>query len=323
MKKNETVVPDPNDIETGIVPVSNNTQVILPDVAQFVQLVEKRSALVDAAMPIAIKSTIKSDWCDLGGNPYPKDEAIEKIRLRFGISASRPSFEKDESKDEKGIRYMWTCYMDFSLPGSTEVLSCIGTASNRKAFYAKAHGTWRKQYEIHEDNIKKHAWTNCMHNGITRILGLRGITWDQVEQHVKFTRKEVDRVDYDKSQDETQSRGTTKAKSKTKTKSKSKGEKKDYCSAKRVTDILTEWFLVTDYLMSIGASEEEIYIGYLKFPKPDASGNAHATSDTVQKYKTKRAIDWVEKAIKEIKSVEDMSGYGEYVEAVQDEDKGE
>lgn len=304
------------ETETKLVPANVGADLVLMDVEQFVGYIERRSKLLEAAVPIALASTLKSDWCNLQGKPYPMDSAIEKFRVRFGISCTNPRFAREVSEDEKGSRYQWTCMMDFHLPGSSEVLTAIGVASNRKQFYAKAGDRWKKQYEIHEDNIKKHAWTNCMHNGITRILGLRGITWEEVEKFVQFKRKDVTAVDYDGGNKgaataTTSSRPASKAKAETKSKAKAT-PKADV--APDAVEVKSEWFLRANYLMSIGAEEEEIYSGYLPFKAPDKQGNKWAQPEQVEKFKTKKSIAWLKDAIKEIDENEDMSGYEDFLD---------
>jgi hypothetical protein len=324
-RRQRTNEPAETDV-IGLTGLPAKAEEILPDVDQFIQLVERRSELVKAAIPIALASTTKNDWCTIEGRPYPKDEAIEKIRLRFGISAMNPRYHKDVSEDEKGTRYIWSCEMDFTLPGSTEVLTCIGTASNRKPFYAKRGSEWKKQYEIHEENIKKHAWTNCMHNGITRIIGIRGISKEELQKHVKFKMSDVDKIEYDgggnKPARQQQRRNEppppedpapTPAKAKTKAKTAA-SKKEPSADAEVIESTLQEFLDVCDYLIDAGATEEQILEGYLAYPKPAPDGSTYPTIEQIQAYKTKRAITFLQKAIVEIKSNEDMSGYDEFLE---------
>jgi hypothetical protein len=49
--------------------------------------------------------------------------------------------------------------------------------------------------EFDETNIKKAAYSNLMVNGITRVLGIRNLTWDDLEPY-GIKQGEVARVEY-------------------------------------------------------------------------------------------------------------------------------
>jgi hypothetical protein len=46
--------------------------------------------------------------------------------------------------------------------------------------------------------VKKAAYTNLLGNGITRILGLRNLTWEDLQEFAGISKDQVGRVDYKK-----------------------------------------------------------------------------------------------------------------------------
>ena len=71
----------------------------------------------------------------------------------------------------------------------------MGTCSQRDAFFAKAKGEWLDSIEVDETNIMKASYSNFVVNGITHLLGLRNLTWEQVV-NAGIDKSKVLKVDY-------------------------------------------------------------------------------------------------------------------------------
>jgi len=174
--------------ETGLTPVQA--------VKKFMDIVAVREQILGQVLPIALASTAPHDWVDMGGNPHCCEDGVNKIRFRFAISVSDTRTEVIMREDERGQYAIYTTRAKFSLPGSIEVFEAIGKASARAPWYAKGKGsTWRKQSEIREDNMLIHSYTNCLHNGVMGVLGIRKLTWADIEEHVKWKRKDCANVE--------------------------------------------------------------------------------------------------------------------------------
>lgn len=147
-------------------------------------LAERADKMVNALnkiMAAAIKITTERDWCLIGGTPYLQESGAAKVARLFGISwkihEGYPVIERD------GDGYpSYTYRMTFSLGGAS--IEQDGSRSARDEFFAgKRSGKQKTVDEIDLGDVKRAAYTNCLNNGIKRILpGLRNIDVAALEQ---------------------------------------------------------------------------------------------------------------------------------------------
>jgi len=52
--------------------------------------------------------------------------------------------------------------------------------------------------EIDQGDIKKSAYTNCIGNGITRLLGIRNLTYADLEEFAGIRKEQITKVEYKK-----------------------------------------------------------------------------------------------------------------------------
>jgi hypothetical protein len=142
---------------------------------------ERRIAQIDKVITLSIRRTNENDWVDLSGKPYLTASGAEKIARLFGISWKILKSEKVMSNDEKGQFYFYQVTGIFSLAGWKDSVEAVGTCSSKDQFFAKRGGELKPISEIDETNIMKAAYSNCVANGVCRLLGIRNLTWDQVK----------------------------------------------------------------------------------------------------------------------------------------------
>jgi len=176
--------------ETALTPITDNTLIGLAEQA------EKRIDAMNKIKRIAIKLTNKHDWTDQGGKPYLQVSGAEKIARMFGISwrISEPVFEAAE-----GGHFAYTYRGNFSLAGAT--IDAIGTRSSKDPFFKRYSGKGDDRVElpvseIDKGDLKKAAYTNCIGNGITRLLGLRNMTYEDLQEFAGITPDMLGKVDY-------------------------------------------------------------------------------------------------------------------------------
>jgi hypothetical protein len=128
-----------------------------------------------------MKVTNESDWVDQNGKPYLQASGGEKIARLFGISwtIEEPLIEYEESG-----HYTYTYKGEFSL--SSASIEAIGTRSSKDPFFRKYKYENNEKIElpvsaISKDDVKKAAYTNLIGNGITRLLGIRNLTYDDLK----------------------------------------------------------------------------------------------------------------------------------------------
>ena len=178
--------------ETGLTPITDDTLISLAEQA------EKRIEAITKIKRISLKSTNRHDWVDQGGKPYLQVSGAEKIARMFGISwrISEPIKETIE-----GGHFSFTYKGYFSLAGAT--IEVIGTRSSKDGFFKKyGYENGQKQElpasEIDAGDVKKSAYTNCIGNGITRLLGIRNLTYEDLKEFSGITPDQLGKVDYKK-----------------------------------------------------------------------------------------------------------------------------
>ena len=132
---------------------------------------EKYITAMNKIMAAALKITTELDWVLIGGQPYLQESGATKVARLFGIS-----WQKNEhpqiSADTQGYK-TFTYSMRFFLGG--QFIDAEGSRSMRDEFFS-GKGCTKKPDEIDERDVRLSAYTNCINNGIKRLIpGLRGI----------------------------------------------------------------------------------------------------------------------------------------------------
>jgi hypothetical protein len=105
-------------------------------------------------------------------------------------------------ESEEGGHYSYTYTGTFSLSGAT--IEAVGTRSSKDGFFKKygkkdddGNAEVLPPSEIDKGDVKKAAFTNLIGNGITRLLGIRNLTWEDLETF-GIKKENVGKVDYKK-----------------------------------------------------------------------------------------------------------------------------
>ena len=159
---------------------------------EVAQRAEQRIEAVVKMKRIALKVTNKNDWIDESGKPYLTVSGSEKVARVFGVSwtIDEPVYEEDESG-----HYTYTYTGIFSFEGVG--IQAIGTRSSKDPFFSKSYGKDVLPANINKPNVKKAAYTNLLGNGITRLLGIRNLTYGDLEI-VGITKEDITAVQYKK-----------------------------------------------------------------------------------------------------------------------------
>jgi len=150
--------------------------IVSDDLIHMAEYAEKRVEAIKRIKRAALAVTSIHDWVDQNGKPYLQVSGAEKVARLFGISWRIDEPEKTISEDG---HYSYTYKGYFSL-GSTTIES-IGSRGSKDGFFSKSHGKDIPPSEINENYVRKSAYTNLLGNGITRLLGLRNLTWEDLK----------------------------------------------------------------------------------------------------------------------------------------------
>lgn len=153
---------------------------------------ERRIEAIKRIKLAALSVTNANDWTDQGGKPYLAVSGGEKVARLFGISwRIDPPIE--ERTEDGHFSFIFKGY--FSL-GNSEI-EAIGTRSSRDGFFSTNKGKTLPPSEIDRNDVKKSAYTNCVGNGVTRLLGIRNMTWEDLAK-VGISRESVSKIEYKK-----------------------------------------------------------------------------------------------------------------------------
>lgn len=159
---------------------------------------EKRIEAMNKIKKIALRLTNAHDWVDENGRPYLQASGAEKVGRLFGISWRISEPLKD---DLEGGHFMFTYTGEFSLAGAT--IEAVGTRSSKDPFFKKyKYGDDQRielpPSEIDPGDVKKAAYTNLLGNGITRMLGIRNLTYDDLQEFAGISKNQITSVEFKK-----------------------------------------------------------------------------------------------------------------------------
>lgn len=135
---------------------------------------EKYIAAMNRIMDAALKITSELDWVLIGGKPYLQESGATKVARLFGISVQLIG-NPTVSFDNEGYK-TFTYKARFWL--KDQYVDCEGSRGMKEDFFAKQgrDKPLKKPDEIDERDVKMAAYTNCMNNGIKRLIpNLRNI----------------------------------------------------------------------------------------------------------------------------------------------------
>lgn len=166
--------------ETAIVKAGEEQVIKVEDYEDLLSIAERRTNQVASAIQASLKITTPQDWINQSGKPYLTHAGAEKVARLFGVKISNVDTKKVWADDTKGRYYIYKTTGTVSLPGNFDSIEALGTCSQRDKFFAFKDGQWKDTSEIDETNIMKASYSNFVVNGITHLLGLRNLTWEQL-----------------------------------------------------------------------------------------------------------------------------------------------
>lgn len=150
--------------------LDTNTDNILYLAEKAEKYIEAMNRIMDAALKI----TNEFDWVLIGGKPYLQESGSTKVARLFGISIKligAPTVEFDN----EGYK-TYTYKARFML--KDQFIECEGSRNTKEDFFAKQgkDKPLKKPDEIEDRDVKMAAYTNCLNNGIKRLIpNLRNI----------------------------------------------------------------------------------------------------------------------------------------------------
>jgi len=153
----------------------------------FLAELDSANNVIERVVNAAIRATHSGQWCDMQGKPYLTGPGAEVVALRCNVSWKNVTSRKEWREDEFGKSYIYIYEADFTLGhglGAHSMEAIPGTCSSRDQFIGtnfKDGKDARPLSEVEEGSIMKAAMTNMIVNGVTRVTGIRNMTWEQLK----------------------------------------------------------------------------------------------------------------------------------------------
>lgn len=154
--------------DNGLLDTNTDNILYLADKAE--KYIEAMNRIMDAALRI----TSELDWVLIGGKPYLQESGTTKVARLFGISIQLIGTPLVEV-DSEGYK-TYTYKARFML--KDQFIECEGSRGMKEDFFAKQgkDKSLKKPDEIDDRDVKMAAYTNCLNNGIKRLIpNLRNI----------------------------------------------------------------------------------------------------------------------------------------------------
>lgn len=182
----------------------NDLPVLASDsIVQVAAEAEKRVAAIMQIKKISISITNARDWTNQQDRPYLQVSGAEKIANLFNVSW-RIDEPRIEFEDDGHFTYTYKGV--FSMGGRS--IEVEGSRSSKDPFFKKyewTEGTDGKREKkekpisaIDKRDVKMAAMTNLFGNGISRLLGIRNLTWEDLFEFAKIKKEDVQGIEYKK-----------------------------------------------------------------------------------------------------------------------------
>lgn len=175
---NELVTLNTSELDTEISMLTNDNLLAMAEQA------ERRITAINRIMNASLKITNVNDWVLIGGIPYLQESGATKVARLFGIGWKiKDNFPKLETDTDGHFTYTYEAVFKM---GGIEI-DATGSRSSKDEFFTgkedKAKGKIAKApQDIDKRDVKMSAYTNCINNGIKRILpGLRNLTVEDMQ----------------------------------------------------------------------------------------------------------------------------------------------
>jgi hypothetical protein len=156
---------------------------------------EKNIQFFNRIKVIALKLTKPSDWVDMGGQPYLMDRGTENVAIAFGVDISDLKLSMEWAEDTRGRYYAFTATGKAYSRKLGRYVEDIGVCSQRDKFFGMFGKEFKEIQDVDMANIRRKAVTNLYNRLIKRVIGLMGVTFDDLAQ-AGISREGIGKVEY-------------------------------------------------------------------------------------------------------------------------------
>jgi len=153
------------------------------ELAVFLERVERRNEAVERVLKMALGKLMPTDFHDFDGKPMLQGVGAQRLMKYFGISVTNkqriPETGYATNAQDPAKRLSVTYKATFIL-GEMEVEG-EGRRDNHNKFFGRKGGEYKDIADINLPDLDAAAVTAMYRDGITTLLGLKGVTWDYLK----------------------------------------------------------------------------------------------------------------------------------------------
>jgi len=153
-----------------------------PNAVDQLARIEEHAGAIERLCELGLQRTASGDWDDFEGKPRLRATGCEKLARVAMIKIHSIRQEEIKEVDDVGSYYIIKTYLTAELPGGFDSVEVVGTASSRDKFLGTGTRAGAKLSEVDKQNIYKKSCTNAEGAAVTRLLGLRNKTWEELKR---------------------------------------------------------------------------------------------------------------------------------------------
>ena len=164
MDNNEIIIKETGEVHSGMDFGFDNIKMLAERADENIKAINK-------IMKASIAVTNENDWVLIGGAPYLQETGATKIARLFGVSWT---MEKPEIlMDNQGFK---TYIFKGTFTLNNVSIEAEGSRSMKDDFFTGKGEKKKSADEIDERDVRMSAYTNCINNGIKRLIpGVRNV----------------------------------------------------------------------------------------------------------------------------------------------------
>jgi hypothetical protein len=197
-ENNEEIVPT-NEVITFQRDVGELTFNSDKEVDEYIAQVDRRNRAIDRIVDAALSHLMPTDFVDFDGKPYLDGVAAERLKKYLGIQVydveRTPATGYEIIEEGDSVRFMVTYRANYRLGNMVQV--GIGIWDTHKKLIGRKGGEYKDIADISLPDLDSSARTKMEGDGVSRLLGLRRLTWAYLEER-GFKRDKTTKVTYAK-----------------------------------------------------------------------------------------------------------------------------
>jgi hypothetical protein len=162
-------------------PLSLTAGLIDIDVGRAQAAVNARIQFYAATRDMSLKLTLPSDWMDFGGNPYLTASGAERLKALWGVYIRglqiTPAMDEVRRRLRAGEHVSVQVVATAGSRVTGEESEFVGGRSSEDGWLSERQGGLM---EVDPADLIKAAMSNLEVQAVTRLLGLRGLTWEDL-----------------------------------------------------------------------------------------------------------------------------------------------